>query len=273
MQRIRPPGESVQGWHRPADGGRNSPAPLRHRFATPAAIGNNGNSRVKSVALRSEGRLMFRFLVRSFALILGAAGTVQAEDWPQWRGPERNGVTSETAWLAKWPEGASPRVAWRAGVGKGHAAVSIAAGRAFTMGWDGKEDTVFCFDAATGRLIWKQSYPCRTILQWPGPRATPTVHDDSVYTLGQHGQLRAWDARTGKPLWQRDLPQDYNPDVDYGFAWSPLVLANLLILSAGSRGLALRTGDGSVAWGDDRRKGTCVSAVLFEHDGQRGRSS
>lgn len=138
------------------------------------------------------------------------------------------------------------------------------------MGWDGEQDTVFCFDAVTGKAIWKQSYPCKTILQWPGPRATPTVYDGFVYTLGQHGQLRAWNAQTGEPRWQRDLPDDYNPDVDYGFAWSPLIEGDVLILNAGSHGLAIRTRDGSIAWGDDHKKAACVSAVPFMHEGRRG---
>ena len=226
-----------------------------------------------------------------------------ADDWPQWRGPDRNGISGETGWMNGWAQGSAPKVAWRAAVGKGHSAVSVRGGRAFTMGWDGEHDSVFCFDAVTGRLNWKQSYPCTTILQWPGPRATPTVHGNTVFTLGQHGQLRAWDTRTGQPRWQRDLPEDYNPDVDYGFAWSPLVEpagekgdgsllperpegcfaqktpvpffraddsdGDLLILNAGSRGLAIRARDGSIAWGDDRKKGACVSAVPFTHDGRR----
>jgi outer membrane protein assembly factor BamB len=71
-------------------------------------------------------------------------------------------------------------------------------------------------------------------------------------------------------LWERELPAEYNPDVDYGFVWSPLVDNDLLILNAGSRGLAIRTRDGSIAWGDDRVKGACVSAVPFTHEGRRG---
>jgi outer membrane protein assembly factor BamB len=138
------------------------------------------------------------------------------------------------------------------------------------MGWDGANDTVFCLDAATGEPIWKQSYPCATIVQWPGPRATPTVRDGVVYTLGQHGQLRAWNAQTGEVRWRRDLSADYSPDVDYGFAWSPLIEGELLILNAGRRGLAIRTRDGSIAWGDDRTRGACVSAVPFTHESQRG---
>jgi outer membrane protein assembly factor BamB len=192
------------------------------------------------------------------------------DDWPQWRGPARSGVSAESGWLERWPEERTPPVAWRAAVGKGHSAIPVVDGRAYTMGWDGTADTVYCLDAATGREHWKQSYPCRTILQWPGPRATPTVHDGAVYTLGQHGQLRSWDARTGKPRWQRDLPDAYNPDVDYGFVWSPLVEGDVLILNAGSRGLAIRTRDGSIAWGDDGQKGACVSAVPYTHEGRRG---
>lgn len=196
--------------------------------------------------------------------------TIRAEDWSQWRGPTRNGISREEGWLNRWPEGRPPVVAWRTQVGKGHSAVSVSNGRAYTMGWDGTQDTVFCFDAATGQLVWKQSYPCQTILQWPGPRATPTVHLGAVYTLGQHGQLRAWNATTGDPIWERNLPDVCNPDVDYGFVWSPLIEGELLILNAGHHGLAIHTRDGTIAWGDDQTKGACVSAVPFTHQGQRG---
>lgn len=194
--------------------------------------------------------------------------SARAGDWPQWRGPDRNGISRETGWLQAWPEQGSPREAWRASVGKGHSSVSVANGRAYSMGWDGSRDTVYCFDAATGLEVWRQSYPCPTILQWPGPRGTPTVADGTAYTLGQHGQLRAWNAITGEPRWQRDLPDDYNPDVDYGFASSPLIVGDLLILNTGSRGLAIRTRDGSIAWGDDHKKGACVSAVPFTRGGK-----
>ncbi len=203
-------------------------------------------------------------------LILCLGFSTVADDWPQWRGPRRDGISRETNWLTAWPEGSAPQVAWRAQVGQGHSSVSIADGRAVTMGWDGEQDTVYCFDAATGRPIWQQSYPCQTILQWPGPRATPLVRGNAVYTLGQHGQLRAWDVRSGKPLWQRDLPEDYNPDVDYGFAWSPLAEGDLLLLNAGSHGLAIRLRDGTFAWGNDGQKSACVSPVPYEHQGKRG---
>ena len=204
------------------------------------------------------------------AILVCATTAVPADDWPQWRGPRRDGISRETAWLTGWTEGTAPAIAWRVAVGKGHSSVSVADGRAYTMGWDGAQDTLFCFEAATGELQWRQSYPCETILQWPGPRATPSIHQGTAYTLGQRGQLRAWDTRTGDLRWERDLPDDYNPDVDYGFAWSPLIEGDLLLLNAGSRGIAIRRQDGSIAWGDDRRKSACVSPVPFEHNGKRG---
>jgi outer membrane protein assembly factor BamB len=201
---------------------------------------------------------------------IGANAFAAADDWPQWRGPRRDGISRERGWLVGWSENAPPRVAWRASLGKGHSAVSVAGGRAYCLGWDGQQDTVYCFDAATGAVHWKDSYACEGILQWPGPRATPTIAGSSVYTLGQHGQLRAYDAASGKLRWAVVLPADYKPDVDYGFAWSPLVIGEKLILGVGRRGLAVATRDGSFAWGDDGQHGACVSPVPYEHGGRRG---
>ncbi len=220
--------------------------------------------------LNGRRRTTFSRCLMTGAAVAALATAAAAEDWPQWRGPNRNGQTAETGVLGLWPVGAAPKVAWRAEVGKGHSSVSIANGLAYTMGWDGARDTVFCFDARTGRLQWKQSYPCATIVQWPGPRATPTVDGGQVYTLGQHGQLRAWNARTGVPAWSVQLAAAYSPDVDYGFAWSPLVQGEHLILGTGNRGLAIRKRDGAFAWGNDGRPGACASAVPFEHQGVRG---
>ena len=202
-------------------------------------------------------------------LALGIA-IAHGGDWPQFRGPERNGQSRERNVLASWPEGGPAKVLWRAPVGRGHSAVSVADGLAYTAGWDGQIETVWCFDAVTGRELWRQSYPSKTIKQWPGPRATPTVADGAVFTLGQHGQLRAWNAKTGAPRWSRDLARSYQPDVDYGFMWSPLVEGRLLLLGAGSRGLALRIEDGSFAWGADEKPGACASPVAFVRDGKRG---
>jgi outer membrane protein assembly factor BamB len=89
------------------------------------------------------------------------------------------------------------------------------------------------------------------------------VRDKRVFTLGQHGHALCCDAQTGDKIWSRQLPARYNPDVDYGFAWSPLLVRDHLVFCAGRRGLALRARDGAMAWGDDGVAGSCASAVPF----------
>src|SRR5262245_6940167 len=88
------------------------------------------------------------------AIVAASLGLIssylRADDWPEWRGPRRDGVSPETGWLDGWPAGEPPAVAWRAQVGKGHSAASVSRGRLFTMGWDGSEEAVYCLDAETG---------------------------------------------------------------------------------------------------------------------------
>lgn len=207
--------------------------------------------------------------MRKLLLLAFLVPVALAEDWPEWRGPRRDGIARDATWLDAWPADKKPPVLWRAEVGKGHSAVSVSRGLAYTMGWNGRDDTVVCLDAATGKVVWKHSYPCATIVQWPGPRSTPTVAADRVYTLSQHGLVYALDAKTGQVAWKVQLPASYMPDVDYGFASSPLVEGDLVILGTGQRGLALRAKDGSFAWGNDGKAGACASPVRCEIDGKR----
>jgi outer membrane protein assembly factor BamB len=211
-----------------------------------------------------------RFPRLALLLPIVAAAAAVGADWPQYKGPDRSGISAECGWLAGWPEGGAPRLAWRAAVGKGHSAVSVSGGHAYTMGWDGTKETIHCLEATTGKPIWRQSYSSPTLVQWPGPRSTPTVDGEAVYTLGAHGQLRAWEAKTGKPMWQVELPSRYQPDVDYGFPWSPLAMDDLLIFPAGKAGLAVRKRDGSYAWGNDGQHGASASAVPFQLGGNQG---
>src|SRR6185503_3598631 len=102
-------------------------------------------------------------LAMVLALLPGLdAPAAAGSDWPEWRGPSRNGTSSEANWLQGWPAGSVPPVAWRAFLGKGHSAVSVSNARAYSLGWSGTEDTVYCFDAATGQVLWKRSYPQKT---------------------------------------------------------------------------------------------------------------
>src|SRR5687767_15190139 len=94
------------------------------------------------------------------ALVLVCATAVAAfgDDWPQYRGPDRNGISKETGWLDQWPQ-QGPPIAWKANVGLGFSSIVVSKGRAVTVGFADDKDTVFCFDAVSGKEVWKHSYP------------------------------------------------------------------------------------------------------------------
>ena len=111
--------------------------------------------------------------ILSAAIGISAAitGGAMAADWPQWRGPERNGISSEQGWLK---EGAAPRTVWEADVGAGYSSVAVKGGKLYTMGNHGDSDAVVCLDAVKGTEVWKKTYPCGGG-GYPGPRATPAM--------------------------------------------------------------------------------------------------
>ncbi|MBI3192657.1 MAG: hypothetical protein HYZ36_08325, partial [Pedosphaera parvula] len=110
-------------------------------------------------------------------LLLAAGVAAPALDWPNYRGPDHNGISRETAWSARWPK-EGPRQLWKASVGLGYAAVSVANGRVYTTGNQNNTDTLFCFDAGVGKILWRHAHPCPQVV---GPKyyeggtsATPT---------------------------------------------------------------------------------------------------
>src|SRR5690349_9900870 len=121
---------------------------------------------VVPLKIEFDGHLMKSSLPRSLILLAVTAMTLVAvsadtrgEDWPQWRGPNRNGISQEKGWLTTWPaEG--PKKLWEAKVGIGYSSFSVRNGRLYTMGNVQETDNVFCYDALSGKLIWKHDYPC-----------------------------------------------------------------------------------------------------------------
>lgn len=179
-----------------------------------------------------------------------AASTAAGADWPQWRGAKRDG-TSATKGLAESWKKAPPRVVWKARVGTGFSSIAVSGGVAYTIGNRAGSDTVYAFDAATGKVKWKHTYRCEPapLRHEGGPFATPTVHGGRLYTLSKKGHLFCLDAAGGRVVWKKDLTEATGTQgVNYGFASSPLVWGKLLILNAGSAGAAVNKDTGKLVW-------------------------
>jgi outer membrane protein assembly factor BamB len=168
---------------------------------------------------------------------LAAAG-LRADDWPQWLGPQRDGVWRETGVLETLPA-AGLKIRWRVPVGLGYSGPVVANGRVYVTDRQRspKEvERVLCLEEETGRPLWTHTYPCnyRGVGYGSGPRASPTVHQGKVYTLGATGHLLCLDAAGGQVIWKKDLAKEYKARPPrYGVSAAPLVEGGLLIVCAG----------------------------------------
>lgn len=191
-------------------------------------------------------------LLQSLVLIGACAGGAAAEDWPQWLGPKRDGVWREGGVVETFPAG-GPKQVWKTAVGVGYAGPAVANGKLFVIDLvpadpsklpsDGfakgarvvGKERVLCLDAATGKQLWATDYPVEyTVSYAAGPRCTPTVDGDLVYTLGAMGDLRALSAADGKVVWAKNFMTDYDARLPvWGFASHPLVDGDKLVCLVG----------------------------------------
>jgi outer membrane protein assembly factor BamB len=178
------------------------------------------------------------------AITLAAAGAVEleADDWPEWRGRGRLGVWNETGIVDTFPPGGLT-VRWRTPIHAGYAGPSVAGGRVFIT--DSRRirgnramERALALDEATGKILWtaewETDYTGLQLIYAIGPRATPTVDGDRVYTLGAMGRLTALEAATGRVIWHKDFVRDFGAEVpSWGMASAPLVDGDRLIVVAG----------------------------------------
>jgi outer membrane protein assembly factor BamB len=159
-------------------------------------------------------------------LLVSCTAAVQAEDWPQWRGPNRDGVWKETGIMESFPAGGL-KVAWRAPVGRGWSSPVVAQGRVYVTdvkltGPTAKE-RVLCFDEANGKPLWIHQYAV-DYPEWAfspdggGPRATPIIRDGRLFTLGALGHLCCLDAVKGEVVWEKNLAKAYQDANRHAFA-------------------------------------------------------
>jgi outer membrane protein assembly factor BamB len=186
-----------------------------------------------------------------------------ADDWPQWMGPTRDGIWREKGIVEKFPD-TGPPVVWRAKIGGGYSGPAVADGRVFVTDYLTDGDTtpdpnrknelqgterVLCFSATNGQKVWEHKYDCPYQISYPaGPRCTPAVDGDRVYSVGAEGRLLCLDVNDGRVIWEKDFKKDFGATTPYwGFANHPLVVGERLFCVVG--------GKGSVAMAFDKRTG------------------
>ncbi len=194
-------------------------------------------------------------------------------DWVHYRGPHLDGISEE-----KLPEPLAPKnvgPAWKAQLGTGTSSITVAEGRAYSMGNEGNQDIVRCLDIKTGKELWRHAYAQdldRRMFEG-GPAATPTIDGNRLYTVSHQGDLFCLDTRTGKKLWHRNYLKDFSGRrPEWGYAGSPTVDGNLLLLDVGGIGastVALDKATGETLWksGDDAAGYSCVKPATV--DGKR----
>ena len=202
---------------------------------------------------------------------------LNAEDWPQWGGVQRDIVWREAGVVEKLPAGELPRV-WSAPIGAGYAGPAVADGRVFVTDRLAEQnlERVLAFDAADGKPIWKHEYEAPYGISYPlGPRTTPTVDGKLIYTLGAVGHLFCLNAETGDVVWSKYLPDAVGTKLPtWGLAAAPLIDGEQVIVLAGGENGALvvsfdkRTGDERWRALDDPEVGYCPP-VIMEFGGKR----
>lgn len=160
--------------------------------------------------------------------------------WPQWRGPNRDAVSTETGLLQSWPEGGPRRVFAATGMGAGLSSVAVTGGRIYTMGDRRDGQYVLAFNEADGAPLWATRVGGTHVDQYGGPRATPTVDGALLYAVSTDGDFVALESATGALKWRKSLPKDFGaPTPGWQFAESPLVDGDRVVITPGSRRAAM----------------------------------
>jgi outer membrane protein assembly factor BamB len=230
-----------------------------------------------------------RSAAASAAFLFALVGPVPASDWPQWMGPNRDGVWPESGIVDSFPK-EGPKKLWSMPVSLGYAGPAVAKGRVYVPDFIALEGDVkngpaakvkltgterlHCLEAATGKSLWVDRYDCKYDLSYPsGPRCTPTVDGDRVYTVGAMGDLRCLNAESGSLVWSKSFAKDYGAETPiWGYAGHPLVYGDQVICLVGGKDALVVSFDkktGKEAWKSlDAKEPGYAPPVVIEAGGK-----
>jgi outer membrane protein assembly factor BamB len=167
------------------------------------------------------------------AVFLDDEPAPESAGWPQWRGSHRDGVVRMDDLSTDWPKNGLPLL-WEKPIGLGYSSFTVKDGRLYSLFREGDKEVVACWRVENGAEVWRYPYDCRANVNYPGPRSTPTLDGDRLYTIGSDGTFLCLDAATGSPRWQKDLLREFDAAAPkWGVAFSPLIDGDLVFTSPG----------------------------------------
>lgn len=203
---------------------------------------------------------------------LGIGAPVPNAEWPQWRGPERNGISSDKGLLKQWPP-AGPAKAWAiSNLGEGYGSLAVVADRIYVQGTSGAGSALFCLNRADGKTIWTAALgPKVDEGRGNGPRSTPTIDGDRIYALTENGDLVCLRTRDSSRLWNKNILKEFggqNPT--WLLSESPLIDGDRVIVTPGGNGagmVALDKMTGKTVWttkdlSDQAAYSSCIAADI-----------
>lgn len=211
------------------------------------------------------------------AVLWGVSGSLPADEWPQWRGPGRDGVWKETGVVDKF-SGPKIKLRWSVPISGGYTGPTVADGRVYVMDRQTEPaeiERVLCFDWKTGKNLWTHTYPCTYEVQYTaGPRASVSIDEGRAYALGTMGHFHCYDAASGKVLWAKDLRKEYQARVPiWGIAAAPLVDGDRVIVHAGGKSgasiLAFDKKTGEEKWRALNDQASYSAPIIIEQAGRR----
>jgi outer membrane protein assembly factor BamB len=254
---------------------------LRARMSIPRSRAESGGGipTIFEMSGKIDARMKLSPIAASALLVSAVlAGRLSAQtrltDWPQWRGPNRDGAIASFTEPNPWPDTLTRK--WKVDVGLGYATPVVIGNRVYMFARQGDEESLGALDADTGKVLWRATYPAAFTISpaaarhEKGPKSTPTFADGKLFTLGMTGIVSAFDAATGKRLWQTPASQ---PGPLYHTSMSPLVDRGLAIVHVGSHGrgalTAFDVNSGAVKWRWDGDGPGYGSPIVAEFDGTR----
>jgi outer membrane protein assembly factor BamB len=207
-------------------------------------------------------------------ILLLAATSVSAADWPQFHGPNSDNKSTDTGLLKTWPDGGPSRIWEAAGIGEGYSSVAIVGDRIYTSGSIDGACVITALDS-DGKIVWQQQNGEAWKGAYPGTRGTPTVNDGLVYHLSGNGNFICLKADSGDIVWSVDIVKEFNGrNIRWGFSESPLIVGNTVFCTPGGDDVsvvALNKKTGEVIWkcaGSGEGPGY-TSPILVDHEGLR----